>query len=115
MNAESEKLPASRLERVLNALEISVGQDPDGRYTASTLSEPLFCFVRDSEDEIHEVVTETIRSYIATFYEVGDVKIEVQHMALPVAPKTEIVIQKSRLVPNIHNGFNYRGREAAFA
>jgi hypothetical protein len=63
------------LEKCLQELEITVSKNGDGRLTVCTQTEPLFCFVRDTQEEINTVVVDTLSSYIRSFYQVEDVQV----------------------------------------
>lgn len=52
----------------LSTLEIQILEGEDGKLTAVSNSEPLFCYVRDSEEELRNLVVDTIQRYIRTFY-----------------------------------------------
>jgi hypothetical protein len=81
------------LFKCLEELEISLSEG-DGGFTACTLSEPFFCFTRKTQEELDAVVTETIRSYIETFYQVGNVKVTTVE-----EPLQELSIPQTRLNP----------------
>jgi len=59
------------LIKCLESLDIVVSADKDG-FTVFSKSEPLFCFTRSTHDEIKEVVIDTIKSYVETFYHIED-------------------------------------------
>lgn len=95
----------ARLERNLAALKINIGQGRDGKFTAHTVTEPLFCVVRDSLDEIKVAVSDVIGSYTTTFFRVTEVntkfiEVPVDRQTIPI----ESVKPISRLTPQPHLG-----------
>ena len=52
----------------LAELQISVAEQEDGKIAVFTTVEPLFCFVRSTQEECLEVIKDTLRSYIKNFY-----------------------------------------------
>lgn len=56
------------LTRVIENLEIEVSQSADGVFTACTTSEPLFCYDADTQEELNELVSDTLVSYAKHFY-----------------------------------------------
>ena len=64
------------LREKLENLSIIISENPDGKFTACTHQEPLFCYVRDSIDDLQELVDDTLRSYVETFYHAKIVEIE---------------------------------------
>ncbi|KAB2880682.1 MAG: hypothetical protein F9K38_10035 [Pseudorhodoplanes sp.] len=105
----------SKLLQLLEALEISVSQDDDGRFTVCTTSEPLFCFVRDTEQEINDLVVNTLTSYINTFYDVEDLRITTVSVPVekPSIPKKELR-PVSRIKPTFTSA-DSQGRQHALA
>lgn len=93
------------LKRKIENLKISISQDESGKYTASTRSEPFFCFVRDTEDEIKEVVAFALKSYLTCFYDVDDVRVTVKsapaERTIPRVPLRPL----GQLLPNFENLF----------
>ena len=69
------------------------------------MTEPLFCYERDTEVELNAVVADTIKSYAETFYEVevGNVSVEITSQPLdhdvPDVP-IERIEHTSRLLPS---------------
>jgi hypothetical protein len=111
MTTDDRKLSEERLERTLNALKIVVSVGEDGRHTVCTEQEPLFCFVRDTEDEVRDLVIQTLRSYVETFYNVENVQFTTRRVASPPRPRAEVLRPISRLIPELTNGFPFGGRE----
>jgi hypothetical protein len=106
-----------RVEQVLSDLEIEVSVGRDGRYTVCTHSEPLFCFVRDSEEEIDTVVIDTLTSYLNTFYSDVFESIEVTAGSVPLEVSS-IPIEELTPVSGIRPTFSVRdkqGRRREFA
>lgn len=58
----------ARIAKVFNNLEIKAGRTSTGAYVAQSEKEPLFCFERDSRDDLIQLVTDTIVSYAKTFF-----------------------------------------------
>jgi hypothetical protein len=77
----------SELSERLKGLEITVSEGKDGRYTAFTSAEPLFCFVRENQEELEELINATLSSYVSTFLkkavQVSTVEVE-RKKAIPV-------------------------------
>lgn len=68
----------------LAALSIRVLSGDDGLLTVISNSEPYFCFVRSTEDEISQVVSDTLKSYAKYFYN-HDLEVELAYEH-PTAP-----------------------------
>jgi len=65
-----------RLRGILANLEIRVSAATDGSsYTVCTVSEPLFCFVRRTKEELQTVVIDTLTSYVTSFWQVDSVDV----------------------------------------
>lgn len=106
--ARSSDLKALRAR--LSELEICLSRSENGYFTVSSDIEPLFCFERSSIDEIQAVVTETITSYISTFYNVEGVNVTT--VVQPLTPPEVVfqrVLQISRLIPKLSGGLNKAG------
>jgi hypothetical protein len=84
----------NELIKCLENLEIFISEDANG-LTVYSKSEPLFCFTRSTQKEIDQVVVETIKSYLETFYQLDDVKVE----AIEEPIENAIVIPERRLKP----------------
>jgi hypothetical protein len=116
MTASEKKLPREKLEKTLRWLDIVVSIDPDGRYTAFTEQEPLFCFVNDTEEGVNAAVKRALQSYIDTFYNVGNVVIETIRLPLNARyPKAELSRPVSRIGSRISGNNPDRERELACA
>lgn len=99
------------LAKQLNELEISVAE-VGANVIAYTTVEPLFCIERASLDELKSAVSETLASYVSTFYNVERQYVNVnseeiprQRRALPI----QSVRPVSRLRPNFANLDSPRG------
>jgi hypothetical protein len=106
-----------KLEQTLSNLEIEVSVGTDGRFTVCTHSEPLFCFVRKTEEEIADVVADTLTSYVNTFY--GDVidSVEVRSKSIPLEISA-IPVEELKPVSGIRPTFKFKdsqGRQVEFA
>ncbi len=91
--AENDR-EVARLNHVLSALEVTISSGEDGRFTAYTLSEPLFCFERNSEAELQELIADTLRSYVESFYHLSAVRVEFSS-----TPERTVDIPVERLTP----------------
>jgi hypothetical protein len=102
----------NRLEKTIANLKIHLSQDEDGHFTVFSLSEPLFCFCRDTENECIDLVASTLRSYLENFYQVEGV--QVKTVTEPVAAPP---IRQRRLRPlsNLRPILSDRGRQPEFA
>ena len=63
------------LKKRLSELDVTVFKEVDGNFTVYTTCEPLFCYSRETIEEIDRAVEDTLSSYISTFYQVKDVKV----------------------------------------
>lgn len=90
-----------RLKKVLDRLEITGARTPAGTFLAYSNTEPLFCYERDTKDELTKVIADTIKSYMETFYEVGDVTVRIRSEArdIPAVP-IERIEPTFRLLPS---------------
>ena len=113
MTDTDRELSQERLERVLRALDIRVGVSSDGKYTVTSEQEPIFCFVRDSEAQIEDVVKDTIVSYVAKFYDVKNFKVDLRRIEAESLPRVEVPTPVSRL--KFSDGFYSGEREAVCA
>jgi hypothetical protein len=68
----------STLQERLEKLQIVVSKTDVG-FTVSSYCEPLFCFDAPTELDINDLVVDTLRSYIETFYHVKNVKFKLMH------------------------------------
>ncbi len=60
-----------------------VGQTDDGEYIACSEHEPLFCFTRDTEDEVLRIAIETFADYLKRFEDKTDVKLQPRPISEP--------------------------------
>ena len=90
-----------RLKRVLDRLEIEGGHTPAGTFLAFSVTEPLFCHERDTVDELAEVVANSLKSYVETFYQVENLEVRVTSEArdVPAVP-VERIESTLRLLPS---------------
>ena len=97
-----------RLERALERFELKGAQSSDGRFLAYSETEPLFCYERNTEEEILQVISETLQSYIELFYGVDDCTVRIT--TEPIAASAfrnratvpiENVAPTSRLLPSL--------------
>ncbi len=73
------------LKERLSALDITVAVDGDEKLAVFTTTEPLFCFVCDSIEEVQALIQETLSSYARTFHQIEDVRVRLQSKeAIPV-------------------------------
>ena len=88
------------LRERLQALKISISEH-DGVFTASTYSEPLFCFERPTFEALKLVVEDTLTSYVKNFFHVADVKVSTtdQPVEKPIVP-VQRVEPTSQLKPS---------------
>ena len=98
----------------LEGLEIVLSQK-EGSVIVASYSEPLFCFERPDLLSANLAVTETLRSYISTFYKVRDVKISTKELPLakPKIPVSRIE-PTGWLTPTFEGAFT-RVSEAAIS
>jgi len=89
------------LRNRLTNLSIYGGQT-GSTFLAYTTEEPLFCIERDSQEELHRAVADTIVSYAKTFYNLEPVGVGLKSEEIPVvAPvPVERINPISRLRPN---------------
>jgi hypothetical protein len=100
--ADISSADVARLERTLSALEVNIGQGTDGKYTAHSNSEPLFCVVRSDIDDVRQAIEKILTSYINTFYHLKVNRVGVELIEVPVdrsAIPVETVKPISRLTP----------------
>jgi hypothetical protein len=103
----------NELNKCLEKLEFSISEDANG-LTVYTESEPLFCFTRSTQDEIDQVVIETLTSYLETFYQLEGVRVSVTEE--PIEEVTAIPERRlkpiSRLRPTLVSQLDDGGRYA---
>lgn len=103
----------AKLKELLNKLEIVISVDEeDGSFTACTKSEPLFCFVRKTEQELEKVVEDTLRSYLETFYDVEGVRVEAVNVPLE---KPQIPVKELKPVSRFKPTFTSTNGERRYA
>jgi len=86
----------------LAALEIRSFEGDDGQYTVISSSEPYFCFVGSSHEELAELVKEALESYGRNFF--GQ-SIEISTTFDMVEPvRTVKLEQRGRLRPSFNGG-----------
>ena len=90
-----------RLRKVLGCLEINGGRTHAGAFLAYSITEPLFCYERDTEEELAEVIADTRKSYMETFYQVENIQVRVtsETRAVPDVP-IEHIEPTLRLLPS---------------
>ena len=93
-----------RLKKVLDSLDINGGQTLAGTFLAYSNTEPLFCYERDTEEELVEIIANTVKSYVETFYEAKNVTVLIKSEArdIPAVP-IEHIETTLRLLPSIDN------------
>ena len=81
-----------RFRKALDRLEINGGRTPAGAFLAFSITEPLFCYERDTQEELVEVIADTLKSYAETFYEVENVTVQItsETRAVPNVPVDRI-------------------------
>ena len=84
MCAETAPSDAERLAGVLSRFEITGARTLDGKCLAFSVTEPLFCYERDTEGELLAVVADTLKSYVETFYEIEVENVSVQITSQPL-------------------------------
>ena len=90
-----------RLKRVFDLLEIEGGRTISGSFLAYSVTEPLFCYERRTEDELLEVIVDTLKSYAETFYDVETVTVGVTSEARDIlAVPVEHIEPTLRLLPS---------------
>ena len=103
MCAETSTDDAEKLATVLSRFEITGARTIDGKYLAFSVTEPLFCYERDTEEELNAVIADTIQSYAETFYEIEGFRVEIVSQPLehdvPDVP-IERIEPTSRLLPS---------------
>jgi len=67
-----------RIDDLLSSVEIRYSKTSDGTFTASTTTEPLFCFSRETTEELAQVVLATFVSYIDNFWDGGTLDITIE-------------------------------------
>ena len=92
-----------RLVKVLDRLDINGGHTPAGTFLAYSITEPLFCYERDTKEEVIAVIVDTMKSYLETFYEVEDVTVRIKSEArdIPAVP-IERIEPTLRLLPSFN-------------
>lgn len=90
------------LKSILSALEIRAFEDEDGNYSAVSNSEPAFCFIRESQEELRHLVASTLKSYAKRFHNV-DLEVEISAEELS-APRTVRLEQRSKFRPSFGLG-----------
>ena len=94
------------LEDRLSALEFIISEGQDGKFTVVSTCEPLFCFERRTLPELADAVSNTLSSYIKTFYAFSDIKVITKIEELEVAPlPVEEFKPISRIRPSFSNLF----------
>ena len=83
------------LSERLKALKISYSRIDDG-YAAVSASEPIFCFVRDTQAELKDLIERTLTSYAKIFYEID---LSVKVIEKPITPLS-IPVKKLTPVSN---------------
>lgn len=78
------------LEERLSRLDITVGQGHGAKLCVYTTCEPLFCFEADTHEEIVDLVSKTLESYILTFYQVNSVNVATKTVPIR-APRVPIL------------------------
>ena len=103
-----------RLEKVFDRLDINGGRTSAGTFLAYSITEPLFCYERDTEEEVIAVIADTIKSYVETFYEVENITVRVESEArnIPTVPIERIELT-SRLLPSFKPILGNRGMATA--
>ena len=103
-----------RLDKVLDRLDINGGRTSAGTFLAYSMTEPLFCYERDTEEELNAVIADTLKSYVETFYEVENVTVRVKSEArdIPTIP-IERIESTLRLLPSFKPILGNRGMATA--
>lgn len=101
----------NELKERLENLTITVSADGDGVFTAVTFQEPYFCFVRDSVEELQELVADTLKSYITTFYDVEEVRVE----TVEISRSERLPVQTFKPIKSLAPRFPANGFEMACA
>ena len=100
--SENVKIPSDgeRLKRALDRFNLIGGRTPAGTFLAYSETEPLFCYERDTVEELAGLVVDTLRSYARVFYQVDlQVQVEPESPTVPVIPVERIDEPNLRLVP----------------
>jgi len=89
MHQNRKDADLQRLERTLSNWKVVVSEGLDGRLTAYSTCEPLFCVVRDDIEAVKAVTANVIDSYVTTFYGRSEGGVifseeEIQENALPI-------------------------------
>lgn len=84
----------NELKQKLENFRIFVSEGEDGQFTAYSVSEPFFCFVRPSLLDAEKIVRDTLESYVSNFYGVTDVRVSVTN-----APVAAVSAKKIPRVP----------------
>ena len=100
---DDEKRLAKVLDKILDRLDINGGQTPAGTFLAYSITEPLFCYERDTKEEVIAVIADTMKSYVETFYEVENVTVRITSEArdIPAVP-IERIEPTLRLLPSFN-------------
>ena len=90
-----------RLKKVFDRLEINGARTPAGTFLAFSVTEPLFCHERETVEELAAIVSNTLKSYAETFYQVDDaqVRVEFEDRDIPAVP-VERIESTLRLLPS---------------
>ena len=88
-----------RLKKVLDRLDIQGAETPAGKYLAYSVTEPLFCYERDTEEEILKVIADTLTSYVRSFYQFENADIHVTSQ--PLAPSVHHTLPIERIEPTL--------------
>ena len=103
-----------RLDKILERLDINGGRTLSGTFLAYSITEPLFCYERDTEEELTEIIADTMKSYLETFYEVEDVTVRIKSEVrdIPTVP-IEHIEPTLRLLPSFNRVLGNRGMATA--
>ena len=71
-------------------LKVVAGIGSDNKLTAYSLSEPLFCIVRDTEEEIKNEIVTIVQTYISYFGDGKPYSVEVSEKSTPDVPVYKI-------------------------
>ena len=86
------------LDEVLPGFEVMIARTAGDKLTAYSVSEPWFCFERDTEQEIQDVIRKVIRSYLVVFRQLKHVEIKVETQPLVQEVPVERLKPTSRVV-----------------
>ena len=105
-----------RVEQVLSNLDIEIFEGPDSRYTVcSTKSEPLFCYVRNTQEELDQLVIDTLTSYLNKFWDIEVLAVTPVSEPLEISGiPIEELTPRSRIRPTF-NVKDSQGRQREFA